>query len=255
MPPRFRAALVVMTCLIPCLALGACAVSSPQTGQTRSPTSRPLPTDTPPADTFYFTTEDGVTLNGQIIGGGKTAVVFSNGQTVPKFLWLPVAQRLASQGYLCLLYDYRGITPSQGRDDLSRRDSDLRAAVAAARSRGAESVALVGASFGGTLTLALAAEVQPKAVIILSAPQSADAFTLSKADLKALTIPKLFMASQEDTQYVGAIQQMYDQSSQPKQIHIFPGKNHGDSILTAADTGSEALALVDAFMRTYAPPA
>jgi pimeloyl-ACP methyl ester carboxylesterase len=251
MSPRIRVMLVVMICL----ALGACAVSSPQAGQTPSPTSRPIPTDTPPADTFYFTTEDGVTLNGQVIGSGKTALIFSNGQTVPKFLWLPVAQRLAGQGYLCLLYDYRGLSPSQGRDDLSRRDIDLRAAVAVARARGAMSVVLVGASFGGTLTLALATQIQPRAVIILSAPLSANAFTVSEADLKALTIPKLFMASQDDTQYVGAVQQMYDQSSDPRQIHIFPGKNHGDSILTAVDTGGAAMALVDAFLHTYAPPA
>jgi pimeloyl-ACP methyl ester carboxylesterase len=244
-----------MSVVMICLALGACAVSSPQPGQTLSPTNRPLPTDTPPAGTFFFATEDGVKLNGQIIGSGKTAIVFSNGQTVPKFFWLPVAQRLAGQGYLCLLYDYRGITPSQGRDDLSRRDSDLRAAVAVARARGATSVALVGASFGGTLALALAAQIQPKAIIILSAPRSADAFTVTDAELQALTTPKLFMASQDDTQYVGAVQQMYDQSSEPKQIHIFPGKNHGDAILTAADTGSEATQLVDAFLHTYAPTA
>jgi pimeloyl-ACP methyl ester carboxylesterase len=212
-----------------------------------------MPTDTPPAGTFFFTTEDGVTLNGQVIGSGKTAIVFSNGQTVPKFFWLPVAQRLAGQGYLCLLYDYRGISPSQGRDDLSRRDSDLRAAVAAARARGATAVVLVGASFGGTLALAFAAQIQPKAIIILSAPLSADVFTLSAAELKALTIPKLFMASQDDTQFVGAIQQMYDLSSEPKQLHIFPGKNHGDAILTSADTGDAAMAIVDAFLHTYAP--
>ena len=183
MPPRIRVMLVVMICL----ALGACAVSSPQAGQTPSPTSRLIPTDTPPADTFYFTTDDGVTLNGQVIGSGKTALVFSNGQTVSKFFWLPVAQRLASQGYLCLLYDYRGLSPSQGQNDLSRRDRDLRAAVGVARARGAASVVLVGASFGGTLALALAAQIQPKAVIILSAPLSADAFTVSEAGLKALT--------------------------------------------------------------------
>ena len=251
MPPRIRVMLVVMICL----ALGACAVSSPQAGQTPSPTSRLIPTDTPPADTFYFTTDDGVTLNGQVIGSGKTALVFSNGQTVSKFFWLPVAQRLASQGYLCLLYDYRGLSPSQGQNDLSRRDRDLRAAVGVARARGAASVVLVGASFGGTLALALAAQIQPKAVIILSAPLSADAFTVSEAGLKALTIPKLFMASQDDTQYVGAVQQMYDQAPEPKQLRIFPGKNHGDSILTSADTGGAAMALVEAFLRTYAPTA
>jgi esterase/lipase len=126
--------------------------------------------------------------------------------------------------------------------------------VAVARARGATSVVLIGASFGATLALALAAPIQPKAVIILSAPLSADAFTVSEADLKALTIPKLFLASQDDTRFVSAVQQMYDMSSEPKQLHIFAGKNHGDSILTATDTGDEALRLVNAFLRAFALP-
>jgi hypothetical protein len=84
---------------------------------------------------------------------------------------------------------------------------------------------------------------------------SADAFTVSEADLKALMIPKLAMASQDDTRFVGAVQQMCDLSSEPKQLPIFAGKNHGDSILTATDTASEALRLVDTFLRAYAPPA
>jgi len=246
---RIRTVLVMMTCL----ALNACAASSPQAGQTASPANRPTPTDTPPAGTFYFTTEDGVTLNGRIIGNGKTALVFSNGQDVPKFVWHPVAEQLANSGYLCLLYDYRGLSPSQGRDDQQSRDRDLRAAIGAVRARGATAVVLVGASFGGTLALALAPQIQPKAVIILSAPLSADVFTVSEADLKALTAPKLFMASQDDTRFVGAVQQMYDMSSEPKQLHIFPGKNHGDTILTASATSGAALSLVATFLHTYAP--
>jgi alpha/beta superfamily hydrolase len=247
--------IMVMLVIMTCLALSACAASSSPTDQASTPTTGPMPTDTPPADTFYFTTEDGVTLDGQIIGGGKAALVFSNGQEISKVGWLPVARQLASQGYLCLLYDYRGIDPSQGRDDLSRRDRDLRAAVGVARARGATTVVLIGSSFGGTLALALAAQIQPQALIILSAPLSADVFTVSQANLKSLTAPKLFMASQGDTRYVGAVQQMYDQSPQPRQLHIFPGNNHGDAILTAADTGDESMRLVGAFLHAYAPAA
>jgi hypothetical protein len=121
--------MLVALIVVPCCALGAC---SPATGQTSAPASGrlPTPTDTPPAGAFYFTTEDGVTLNGQILGQGKTALAFSNGLDLPKFVWRPVAEQFASQGYLCLPYDYRGLSPSQGRDELARRDSDLRAAVA-----------------------------------------------------------------------------------------------------------------------------
>src|SRR5262245_14383892 len=253
MPPRART--MVSLIIVSCLALSACAAAG--AGQPATPTSghRPTPTDTPPAGTFYFTTEDGVTLNGQFLGAGKTALVFSNGQEVSKIAWQRTAQRLADRSYLCLLYDYRGIDPSQGRDDLDRRDRDLRAAVGAARAHGAASVVLVGSSFGGTLTLALASQTPPKAVIVLSAPLSAGPFGVTEADLKALAAPKLFMASQGDTRYVGAVQQMYDMSSEPKQLHIFPGTNHGDFILTASDTSNDALQVVFSFLSAYAPPA
>jgi hypothetical protein len=147
----------------------------------------------------------------------------------------------------------RDVTPSQGRNELGSRDRDQRAAVGVARAHGATAVALVGASFGGALTLA--AQLQPKALIILSAPLSADAFTVSPADLKTLATPKLFMASQRDTQYVGAVQQMSDAASGPKQLRIFPGKRHGDAILTRADTGAEAMRLLGDFLRAYAPAA
>jgi hypothetical protein len=62
-----------------------------------------------------------------------------------------------------------------------------------ARARGATSVVLVGVSFGGTLALARAAQVQ----------------------LTALTIAQLFMASQDDTQRVGAVQQRRHQAPEP----------------------------------------
>jgi alpha/beta superfamily hydrolase len=244
-----RVALVVVCCI----AVAACA--SPTTGRVSTPIAShaPTPTDTPPAGTFYFLTEDGVTLNGEVIGAGKTAIVFSNGQEVSKAGWQRTAEQLASQGYLCLLYDYRGIEPSQGSDDLERRDRDLRAAIAVARDRGATTIVLMGSSFGGTLTLALAAQTQPKAVIILSAPLSAGPFGVTEADLKALAMPKLFMASQGDTRYVGAVQQMYAMSPEPKQLRIFPGTNHGDFILAATDTGSDAMQALLVFLQKYAP--
>jgi alpha/beta superfamily hydrolase len=255
MRPRMpiQIALVMFLVMIACVALAACA--SPMAGQSSTPTGGhvPTPTDTPPPGTFYFTTEDGITLSGELVGAGKTALIFSNGQEVSKSVWQHTAEQLASHGYLCLLYDYRGIEPSQGRDDLERRDQDLRAAVRLARARGATTVVLIGSSFGGTLTLALAAQTQPKAVVILSAPLSVPGFVVSGADLKALTMPKLFMASQGDTRYVGAVQQMYEMSTEPKQLRIFPGANHGDFILAASDTGSNAMQALLAFLQRYAP--
>jgi pimeloyl-ACP methyl ester carboxylesterase len=235
-----------------CMVLGACAACAPQPARLSVDPS-PTPTDTPPTGAFYFTTDGGVTLNGQLIGSGKTALVFSNDQGVSKVVWHSTAEQLASQGYLCLLYDYRGNGLSQGQDDLNRRDRDLRAAVAVARTRGATSVVLVGAGFGGTLSLALAAQLQPVAVIILSAPLSAGPFGVTEVDLRGLAKPKLFLLSHGDTQHVGAVQQLYAWSTEPKQLRIFPGTNQGDAILNASDTGSDALQAMFTFLRAWAP--
>jgi dienelactone hydrolase len=237
---------LVMLCLFALAACGAPAVTV-----VRTPT--PEPTETPPPGTFYFTTQDNVTLNGQIIGQGKTAIIFSNGKEIPKFFWQPVAQQLAGRGYLALLYDYRGIPPSLGRNDPDQRDRDLRAAVEVARARGATSFVLVGSSFGGTLTAAIAAQAHPAAIVILSAPLADGAFSVSEDALRALAAPALFMVSQGDTRYVGAVQHMYEMSPQPKQIHIYPGKNHGDAILTTPDSGDAAMRQLVAFLQAYAP--
>lgn len=236
----------LMLCLF---ALAACG--SPVETVTHTPTLEP--TETPAPGTFYFTTEDNVTLNGQIIGQGRTAIIFSNGKQVSKISWQPIAQQLAGHGYLCLLYDYRGIPPSRGRNDPDQRDRDLRAAVEVAHARGATSLVLVGSSFGGTLTAALAAQVRPTATVILSAPLSDGAIGVSDDDVRALAMPKLFMASRDDTRYVGSVQHMYEVSPQPKQIGIYPGANHGDAILTAADTGEAAMRHLVAFLQAYAP--
>jgi len=237
---------LLMLCLF---ALAGC--DAPAATVARTPT--PEPTETAPPGTFYFTTEDNVTLNGQIIGQGKTAIIFSNGKQVSKIGWQPVPQQLARRGYLCLLYDYRGIPPSGGRNDPDQRDRDLRAAVAVTRERGATSFVLVGSSFGGTLTAALAAQLRPAAIVILSAPLSDGAIGVSDDALRTLAAPTLFMASQGDTRYVGSVQHMYELSPQPKQIGIYPGENHGDAILTAADTGDAAMRQLVAFLQAYAP--
>lgn len=171
-----------------------------------------------------------------------------------KGVWRQTAEQLARHGYLCLLYDYRSIAPSQGRDDLERRDRDLRAAIGVARAHGATETVLVGSSFGGTLVLAQAAQAQPKAIVILSAPLSVEGFTVSDVVLKSLTMPKLFMASQGDIRFVGAVQHLYDTSPEPKQLRLYPRTNHGDFIFVAVDTSADALQVVVNFLQTYAPP-
>ena len=62
--------------------------------------------------------------------------------------WEPLATQLADRNYLVMTYNYRGVAPSQGRYDTDALDRDLRAAIEAARAKGAMKIVLIGAGAG-----------------------------------------------------------------------------------------------------------
>ena len=81
--------------------------------------------------------------------------------------WFAFANRLADEGYLVLTYDFRGYCPggeggcSQGDLQVSAIWQDVLGAMDFVRSEGATSVALVGASMGGTASLVAAGQQDP----------------------------------------------------------------------------------------------
>lgn len=235
--------------LVLCLAALFFAACDAGTGPNTQPTA------TPPGR-VVFGAEDGVVLEGQLFGHGTTAVVFSNGFGAVKESWLPVPQELAARGYLALIYDYRGTGASRGSaspNEPDARDRDLRAAVSLVRSRGATSVALIGASYGGLLSAKLAGPLHASALVVLSSPLSSGSLSLSDDELRALAMPKLFLVSQGDTDFVGDVQHMDDVAPPPKEIEVYPGAQHGSSILTGANPDADALPRLVAFLQQYAP--
>lgn len=237
--------------LLPALILAGCGASSADAGGP-APTPTAAPTAPPQPGTFYFATSDGVTLDGEIFGRGKTALIFSNGKGLTMGTWETVAQALATHGYMSFLYDYRGLGQSQGRDDPARRENDLRAAAASARAHGADKIVLIGSSFGGLISGTLAQEVHAEAIVLLSAPLRDSGISLSDEELRALTMPKLLMTSTRDSAFISTTQHIYDVSPQPKQILIYPGKDHGMAILML-DHGDDAMQRLVAFLSKYAP--
>ena len=109
-----------------------------------------------------FESRDGVVLEGRLFGDGSTAVVLSHMRPDDQRSWFAFANRLADQGYLVLTYDFRGYCPggdggcSQGDLQVSAIWQDVLGAMDFVRSEGATSVALVGASMGGTASLVAA---------------------------------------------------------------------------------------------------
>jgi alpha/beta superfamily hydrolase len=227
----------------------ACAPSAAATTPTplsATATARPEP------GTFYFTTEDGVTLSGKTYGQGTTAIVLSSMDGDTGADWDQLVEPLANRGYLVMTYNYRGLDPSQGAYIRGQLDRDLRAAVGVVRARGATSVALMGASLGGLVTLKGAATEQPKAVVILSAPASYQGLSLSASELNAITAPKFFAVSRQDSFY-GAMQGLYDEAPAPKLLQVYPGRNHGVDLFLSSDTKDDFLSRLFAFLQSNAP--
>lgn len=249
------AALILILVLASLAACGG-ASSATATQPTPIPTPTPFPTPTPtltvPSHDVTFTTSDHVRLAGTLFGHGKTIVIFSNQTDTLAWNWTPIAQQFAARGYAALCYDYRGRGSSQGDRDLGPSlMTDLRAAIAFAQRQGAQRIVLVGASIGGAVTANVAASTSVAAVAIISAPRDFLGVEVPDATMARIAAPKLLMNSQGDS-YAQATQAMYDAARPPKDLHLYPGRDHGLDLLTGT-YGPDAMQRLFAFVQQYAP--
>jgi alpha/beta superfamily hydrolase len=247
--------LLGLSLLLSLTLLSACGSSTVTSASTATPqvTATAKATATPEPGTFYFTTDDGVTLSGAIVGTGTTAIILSSMDMQSKALWVDVAPLLAARGYLTLSYDYRGVGASQGSYDHSKLERDLKAAIQVAQQHGATKYVLMGASLGGLVTLKVAAATHPTAIVALSAPQAADNLEVSADELHAITAPKFLAAAQRDNSFVNSMQAIYNLTPQPKELHIYSGNDHGTQLLDDPGVKDQSLPQLYTFLQTYAP--
>ena len=130
------------------------------------------------AQKVTFPSSDGVELEGKLYGRGKIGVILSHQYNSDQSSWFSFAGVLADSGYLVLTFDFRGFCPggdagcSSGDKDVAAATKDLEGAISFMRDKGATKVFLVGASMGGTASLA-ETTVQPAriaGVVSLSSP-------------------------------------------------------------------------------------
>jgi len=149
------------------------------------PEPRPLVPDAPgdpatPADlglhyeTVTFTTADGVTLSGWLIGAARettTAVILMHGFTGNRLQELAAFVPWLSERHHVLQFDFRGHGESgPGRVTLGADERrDVAAAVAYLRGRGLGPIALCGVSMGAAAAI-LAAPGLPVAAVVADAP-------------------------------------------------------------------------------------
>lgn len=221
---------------------------------TPTPTVPPVPTPPDiPFRTISFMTSDHVQLVGLLYGQGKTMVICSHmyDSTLADWRDSGIPERLAALGYQVLVYNFRGYGGSGGDADASFLDVDLAAAVNFSYQQGATRIVLMGASMGGTASLKVATTRKVAAVVSLSGPQ-AFGVNVTDADLKAMTAPRLFLASQDDEPFVSDAKHMYAISPDPRELYLYPGSNHGTMIL-GGDNGDDPALRILHFIQQYAP--
>jgi uncharacterized protein len=227
------AALLVVVVLAGCSA----PIATPQPPSSSvGPTVATPTSPAVPAEPVTFAAADGVTVRGTAFGTGRTGVVLSNMGDNDPAAWERFAPDLAGQRYTVLTYVYRyparprSLTPEMARGALA----DLRGAAAYLRSRGATRIVLIGASLGGMVTAKAARGTRADAVVIIAAPADRPDFDLSvvQADLRAITGPKLFIASDNDPTVAAAeTRTIFDRAPAPKTWKSFPSTAHGTQLL------------------------
>jgi alpha/beta superfamily hydrolase len=238
---------LVMVAVVVAFATGACGGDGPKADVSDS---RPV----------SFSSSDGVALEGRLFGDGSTAVVLSHMRPADQRSWFDFANRLADQGYLVLTYDFRGYCPggeggcSQGEQDIAAIWQDVLGAEDFVRSQGATTVALVGASMGGTASLVAAGQEgeEVEAIVTLSAPESIEGLVADAALLQREQANKLFIAGTGDASAAASAQHLGDIAPPPKRVAIIPADEHGTDLLTGA-RGEEVQRLIETYLAQFAP--
>jgi pimeloyl-ACP methyl ester carboxylesterase len=177
----------------------------------------------------------GADLEGVVIGDGATGVVLAHQLHSNLCSWLPFAKRLAAAGMRVLAFDF----PSTS--DLDRY---VLAAVAELRRQGAHSIALAGASMGGTAVLVAASHASSiSRVASLSGPRIFEDLDAGRAAPR-VRVPTLFVAGREDSPYVEDARVMYRAATTDKRLLVVPGSDHGTDLLDDKQVGDQLLAFL-----------
>jgi pimeloyl-ACP methyl ester carboxylesterase len=203
-------------------------------------------------------------LDGAIVGHGPVGAVLLHEYPGPMCGWWPYANYLAAHHVHALLFDFRclGLSdcPKAGRSDLV---ADVGGAMTALRAHGARSVAIVGASLGGVVSVAAGGALRPAAVVDLSGERDLGGLVpgvrlSSYAAASTLRAPTLFAVARGD-RYVSVadMRAVYRRApSRVKRLVVLPATaGHGwDMLLGSGAAWSPLARRVLAFVRANGQP-
>lgn len=211
-----------------------------------------------------FESADGVALEGRQFGPGnaRVAIVLSHMLPADQRSWFALADALGNRGYTAVTYNFRGYCPggdggcSEGERSVGATVQDLAGAVAFTQNLGVERIVLIGASMGGTASLAYAAS-EPDAVsgvVAMSAPVTIGGISAGPDLIASIRGAKLFIAGLDDGTAAADAEAFYNAGPPPKRVEILTTADHGTDILEGAQ-GSRAQNLILTWLAQVAPAA
>ena len=195
---------------------------------------------------------EGETLQAELYGDvpADRVAILVHGQNWDASGWRKVAPRFAACGVAALAVNLRGYGSSSGKTNRYRPTApwtpvtDLRAAKATLRERGAREIALVGASMGGSAVLASSFEKDVECVVAVSAPVAAVPEELAKK----ISGRKLFVCADRDSLRAAPnVFRCFTDASSPKTLVFFGGREHSRAMFAAA-YGEEAVRAIVEFV-------
>lgn len=219
-------------------------------------------------ESVRFRASDGRELVGRLWGDGDVGVVLAHGfsRGIAQDGWVSFAAFLADRGYRVLTFNFRGFCDSEecsgGAEDPQKYWHDVAAATAFMEEQGAAQVVLVGASMGGLAVLRAARMpgIEVAGVVSLSTPQfpfryyagvgETEAADLTRARLRQIDEPKLFVAGTDDVQskyeitfapgiervrFAVDAKRMFTAAREPKELALVKSSAHSSELVTQAE--------------------
>ena len=190
------------------------------------------------------------TLQAELYGDipADRVAILIHGQNWDASGWRNVAPRFAARGVAALAVNLRGYAGSSGKTNRYRPNApwtpvtDLRAAKAALRGRGAAEIALVGASMGGSAVLASSFESDVECVVAISAPVAG----VPEEHSNKITGRKLFVCADRDSLRAAPnVLRCFTDASSPKTLVFFGGREHSRAMFTAPYSEEAISAIVE----------
>jgi dienelactone hydrolase len=205
--------------------------------------------------TLSVAAPDGGFIAADLYGTGSRGVVLAHGGRFDKSSWREQALVLAQRGFRVLAIDFRAAAQSRaGTDTPCLYDptclaGDVLAAVRYLRRIGAQSVAVVGGSFGGGAAAQASVDAAPGEIdcVILLAHLPID-------HPEAMKGRKLFIVSRDDVgsgevPRLSGIREQYRKAPKPKQLVVLEGSAHAQFIFSTKQ-GPRLMAEILRFLST-----